>query len=161
MRYLLVSMLVCGVVVAAGSGTRTKTAYGLNGKWVTDYKRALASAKANDKLILADFTGSDWCGWCVKLKKEVFSDPKFKAWAKGRVILLELDYPRRKRQSASLKAQNQQLARKYQIRGFPTILVIDKSEKVLRKWGYYQGGFESWVDGMIKGAPGLESLKRD
>ncbi len=160
MRYLLIPMLLSGLLYAAESGTQPKTVYGLDGKWVTDYKRALASAKANDKLILANFTGSDWCPWCMKLKEEVFSDSEFEAWAKGRVVLLEVDYPRRKPQSESLKAQNRELATKYKIGGFPTVLVIDKGEKVLRQWGYYPGGFEKWVDGMVKGGPGLESLKR-
>ena len=161
MRYLLIPMLLYGVLYAAESGTHRKTAYGLGGKWVTDYKRALQSAKTNDKLILADFTGSDWCPWCVKLKKEVFADAKFKDWAKGRVVLVELDFPMRKRQSASLRAQNRSLARKYGIRGYPTVLVIDKNEKVLRRWGYFPGGFGKWVDGLTEDAPALESLKRD
>ena len=119
-----------------------------------DYKKALAKSKATGKPILADFTGSDWCGWCIKLKKEVFSTPKFSEWAKKNVILLELDYPRRKPQSNLIKSQNASLAEKYGISGYPTILFLDSKGKVIGRYGYDSGGPDKWTaraGQMIKG----------
>ena len=71
--------------------------------WVTGYEAALATAKAEKKLVLADFTGSDWCGWCKKLKAEVFDQPAFQEWAQKNVVLLELEYPASKPMPPELK----------------------------------------------------------
>ena len=71
-------------------------------KWYIDFEKAAQVSLQTGKPILADFTGSDWCGWCIKLK-EVFNTPKFKDWAEKNVVLLELDYPRRKQQDEKLK----------------------------------------------------------
>jgi protein disulfide-isomerase len=113
--------------------------------WMTDFKAALAQSKKTKKPIIADFTGSDWCGWCIKLKEEVFSKPEFKEWAAKHVILLELDYPKQKEQSEEIKKQNQELATKYQIKGYPTILFLDAKGKVIGKSGYMPGGPEAWL----------------
>src|SRR5712671_809845 len=75
--------------------------------WDDDYAKALAQAKAEKKLLLMDFTGSDWCGWCIKLDKEVFSKPEFKEYAKKSLVLVEVDFPRAKEQSETLKKANQ------------------------------------------------------
>jgi len=112
--------------------------------WETSYDKAVAAATRTGRLRLADFTGSDWCGWCIKLKKEVFSTKQFKAWASKNVILLELDFPRSKRQSAALKAQNAKLMRKYGVRGFPTILFLDAEGRIVGRSGYKPGGPGSW-----------------
>jgi protein disulfide-isomerase len=113
--------------------------------WMTDFKAACAAAKKAKKPILADFTGSDWCGWCIKLKDEVFSTPEFKAWAAKNVILLEVDFPRQKEQSEDLKKQNKELGTKYQVGGYPTVLFLDAKGKVLGKSGYLPGGPEAWL----------------
>lgn len=115
------------------------------GKWTEDYQTALAASRKTGKPILADFTGSDWCGWCIKLKGEVFEHDEFKAWAKKNVILLELDYPRQKEQSAKIKKQNVELRDKYKIRGYPTILFIDHDGEVIGRSGYKPGGPEVWT----------------
>ena len=67
--------------------------------WETDYKKAQDQAKAGNKLVLLDFTGSDWCGWCIKLDREVFSKPEFKDYATKNLVLVELDFPRAKAQA--------------------------------------------------------------
>ncbi len=113
--------------------------------WMTDFKAACAAAKKAKKPILADFTGSDWCSWCIKLKDEVFKTPEFKEWAAKHVILLELDYPKQKEQSDELKEQNEGLRTKYQIKGYPTILFLDAKGKVLGRSGYIKGGPEAWL----------------
>ena len=83
---------------------------------------AQQEAKANNKLLLLDFTGSDWCGWCIKLNKEVFSKPEFKDYANKNLVLMEVDFPRGKSQGSDIKKQNEGLAQQYQIEGFPTAL---------------------------------------
>lgn len=123
-------------------------------KWLTSYSEAAKLSKKTKKPILADFTGSDWCTWCIRLHKEVFDKPEFAAWAKKNVILLELDYPQAKPQPAALKKQNSDLQQKYQIQGYPTVLFLDHSGKVLGQYGYDQGGPAVWTkkaSDMIKG----------
>jgi thioredoxin-related protein len=108
--------------------------------WVTDYKKAQEAAKAGKKLMLLDFTGSDWCGWCMKLDKEVFSTPEFQNYASRNLILVKLDFPRRRPQTEALKKQNEQLAQKYGIQGFPTIIVLNGQGEKVGELGYMEGG---------------------
>src|SRR4030088_2686470 len=75
--------------------------------WETDYAKALQMAKAQNKRVLLDFTGSDWCGPCIELRKQVFSRPDFRTYADKNLVLVEVDYPQRKKQSAELKQQNE------------------------------------------------------
>jgi len=108
--------------------------------WVTDYKKAQEDAKAGKKLMLLEFTGSDWCGWCMKLDKEVFSTPEFQNYASKNLILVKLDFPRRRPQTEALKKQNEQLAQKYGIQGFPTIIVLNGQGEKVGELGYMEGG---------------------
>jgi thioredoxin-related protein len=108
-------------------------------KWTTDLPKAQAQAKMEKKLVLMDFTGSDWCGWCIKLHKEVFSQQEFADYAKKNLVLVEVDFPRAKEQSAALKKANQALQEKYKIEGFPTIIVLDGEGKKLGELGYEPG----------------------
>jgi len=108
--------------------------------WVTDYKKAQEDAKAGKKLMLLEFTGSDWCGWCMKLDKEVFSTPEFQNYASRNLILVKLDFPRRRPQTEALKKQNEQLAQKYGIQGFPTIIVLNGQGEKVGELGYMERG---------------------
>ena len=99
------------------------------------------------------FTGSDWCGWCIKLQKEVFFKPEFEAWAKKNVVLVELDFPRRKKLSEKLRQQNASLQQTFQVQGYPTIYFVE-AEKTgegrvnlnsLGKAGYMRGGPSVWI----------------
>lgn len=140
--------------IAASALVLTFAISAFAGEWMTDYKAALALSKKTGKPILADFTGSDWCGWCIKLHKEVFDTPEFSKWAKSNVILLELDYPRSKPQSAAIKKQNGELVNKYQIQGYPTILFLNSKGDKLGEYGYDQGGPSVWTkkaSAMFKG----------
>ena len=83
-----------------------------------------------------DFTGSDWCGWCIKLQKEVFSQPEFKEYASKNLVLVEVDFPRSKKIADDLKAQNESLAQHFQVQGFPTIIVLDSEGKSLGELSY-------------------------
>ena len=114
--------------------------------WMTDFKAAKIKAKAENKNLLLDFTGSDWCGWCIKLDEEVFSEPAFKDYAKDHLVLVELDFPRGKQQSAELKAQNEGLAQQYGVRGFPSILILSADGELIKQTGYQAGGAEAYVE---------------
>lgn len=114
-------------------------------EWVTDYEDAFVQAKKEGKLVLINFTGSDWCGWCKRLDREVFSQPAFQEYAEENLVLLMLDYPRRTPQSKEVKIKNQQLAREFGVRGFPTILLAKPNQQVILRTGYQRGGAESYV----------------
>ena len=114
--------------------------------WIHDYDHAIKDAKKYNRPILVNFTGSDWCGWCFRLKKEVFSKPAFKNYAGKNLILLELDFPRRKPQSPKIKKQNNDLAKKYRIRGFPTIILINEKGDLITTTGYRRGGPAKYVE---------------
>lgn len=113
--------------------------------WVTDYEAAFVKAKKEEKHVLINFTGSDWCGWCRKLDAEVFSQPEFQKYAKENLILLKLDFPRRTPQPKEIKIQNQKLAQQFAVRGFPTILVVKANQQVVLRTGYQRGGAASYV----------------
>jgi thioredoxin-related protein len=114
--------------------------------WVNDYKKAQQEATANHKFLLLDFTGSDWCGWCRKFDKEILSQPQFKDYARENLVLVEVDFPRAKPQSVELRKQNLELARQYQVQGFPTIVVLNgNGEKLWQYDGYFPGGPDAFV----------------
>jgi len=92
--------------------------------WYTDLMKAQAASNESKKPIFAFFTGSDWCGWCHKLEADVFSKDAFKDWAKQNVVLLELDFPRRKQLAPELTQQNAGLQQALQVRGYPTIWLL-------------------------------------
>jgi thioredoxin-related protein len=115
--------------------------------WGDDYKTALATAAKENKKVLLDFTGSDWCGWCIKLKKEAFDQPAFKEYADKNLVLVEIDFPQGKSQSPELKKQNNALQEQYQVQGFPTLVVLDPEGKVIkRQSGYIPGGPKGFID---------------
>jgi len=121
------------------------------GGWVTDFGKASAKAKAEGKYMLIDFSGSDWCGWCVKLDKEVFSRKAFREYATGNLVLVLADFPRDdSKQSADLKKQNQELSKKFGVRGFPTVYILDPDGKPVAKTGYQAGGPEAYVEHVKK-----------
>jgi len=114
--------------------------------WLTDLPKAQAQAKAENKIVLMDFTGSDWCGWCIKFKKEVLDTAEFQAYAAKNVVLVELDYPNKKVQSEDLKKANATLKTQYDVHGYPTLLVLNKDGKEIgRQVGYSKGGPQAFI----------------
>ena len=113
--------------------------------WLTDFKKAQEEAKSGKKLLLVDFTGSDWCGWCIKLDREVFAKQEFRDYAGKNLVLLEVDFPRRKQLPAAQQSQNEQLAMKFQVQGFPTIVVLDSDGKKVGELGYTPGGPDAFI----------------
>jgi protein disulfide-isomerase len=119
--------------------------------WTTDFKAAQAAAKKDGKPILIDFTGSDWCGWCIKMKKESLDKTAFKDFAQKELVLVEADFPNSKPQTAEVKAQNEALKKKYKVNGFPTFVLINADGKELgRQEGYLEGGPDAFTSA-IKG----------
>jgi protein disulfide-isomerase len=114
--------------------------------WSTDLKKAQEEAKANHKLLLLDFTGSDWCGYCFQLDKAILSQQQFKDYANKNLVLVEIDFPRRKAQSVEVQRQNQALAEHYQIEGFPTLVVLDGDGKTVWRYeGLYTGSIAAFL----------------
>jgi thioredoxin-related protein len=114
--------------------------------WTTDLPAAQTQAKKEKKVVLVNFTGSDWCGWCQKLKKEVFDTKEFSDYAKTNLLLVEIDFPNRKTQTAELKKANSALQTKYRAEGFPTILAFNANgDEVWRQVGYMPGGPKAWI----------------
>jgi thioredoxin-related protein len=113
--------------------------------WETDFKKASSVAKASGKYIMLDFSGSDWCGWCIKLEKEVFSQNAFKDFAEKNLMCVVVDFPRQKKQTGELKQQNRDLSAKYGIQGYPTIIILSPDGDPVGKTGYLQGGSRNYV----------------
>jgi thioredoxin-related protein len=119
-------------------------------EWLTDVPKAEAKAKAEKKTIMLDFTGSDWCGWCIKLHREVFSQPDFAKYAKDNLVLVEVDFPHTKKQSEELKKANQALQEKYKIEGYPTIIVLNSAGEKIGETGYMEGGPKAFISELEK-----------
>ncbi|TAL06167.1 MAG: thioredoxin family protein [Verrucomicrobia bacterium] len=119
-------------------------------EWLTDVPTAQLKAKAANKLVLLDFTGSDWCGWCIKLHNEVFSKPEFEVYAQKNFVLVEVDFPRNKKQSDAVKKANQALAEKYAIEGYPTIIILNGEGKKVGQLGYMAGGPKAFLAALEK-----------
>jgi len=137
MKKILIAMLAATVLWQVNAAETT---------WLTDLPKAQAQAKAENKIVLLDFTGSDWCGWCIKFRKEVLDTPEFQAYAAKNVVLVELDFPNKKVQSADLKKANAALKTKYDVHGFPTLLALNQDGKEIgRQVGYAQGGPAAFI----------------
>lgn len=139
MKSLLRSSLTAFTLLALASAAFAKPG------WSDDPKKALEEAKRSRKLVLMDFTGSDWCSWCMKLDKEVFSQAKFKDYAKNKLVLVEVDFPRRKPLPKPKQEKNEELAKQYQIQGFPSVVVLNSEGKEVGRLGYQPGGAEAFI----------------
>lgn len=115
------------------------------GEWLVGWQNALQAAQAAGKPILVNFTGSDWCGWCIRLKQEVFDTPEFAAWAAERVVLLVVDFPMRQRLPEAQARENDELQRRFGIQGYPTIVLLAPDGRELGRLGYQHGGPKAWT----------------
>ena len=124
------------------------------GRWLTDYKAAVDQAKTDNKNLLLDFTGSDWCPWCIRMDKEVLDTKEFKDYAAKNLVLVLVDFPQHKQQPQKVQDQNNDLQKQFGADGFPTFVLVDKDGKVLgQQVGYLEGGpaaFIAKLDGMKK-----------
>lgn len=130
---LALALLLAPATLAGGEG------------WTEDFEAAKAQAREEGKDLLIDFTGSDWCGWCIRLDDEVFSKEPFKAEAPKKYVLVSLDFPRAKEQDEAIKKQNAELQRRFGIEGFPTIYLADAEGRPYARTGYQPGGPEKYL----------------
>ena len=128
-------------------------------KWHTNVNEAIKVSVESEKPLFLFFTGSDWCGWCIRLQKEVFFKPEFAKWANENLVLVELDFPKRKKLDQLLVNQNNQLRQIFAVRGYPTGVFVkpnpEKGEINLVKdklgvQGYVKGGPSAWIAGADK-----------
>ena len=131
--------------------------------WIENFPEAFELSVEQGKPILANFTGSDWCGWCIKLDNAVFQTDTFKTWAKENVILLELDFPRRKKLDPEIEANNNYLQSIFKVRGFPSIWIFTVQQQEDKKFsinaqvdergnGWQKMGYMSSPDAFIQQA---------
>ena len=146
MKRILIGTFAALVLISAPAGDAAA--------WQTDLPKAQAQAKAEKKLVLLDFTGSDWCPPCKALAKNVFAKPEFAAYASTNLVLVEVDFPTSKPQSAELKKANDALQEKFKIDSYPTVIVLDaEGKEVSRKSGYSGTTVKEYI-------AALEKLKR-
>ncbi|WP_242131470.1 thioredoxin family protein [Aestuariivivens marinum] len=121
--------------------------------WHTNMTKASEIAIKENKPVMMFFTGSDWCGWCKRLQKEVFETSDFQTWAKDNVVLMELDFPRRTALDQATKVQNYQLQQIFKVSGYPTVFFVNPERKPdgkmnlnsLGRTGYVRGGAQEWL----------------
>lgn len=118
--------------------------------WVTNYEEALNTAKSEKKPLLLFFTGSDWCGWCHKLENEVLDTMDFSDAAASKFVFVMVDFPMKKAQDPKLAQQNKELQKKYDVKGFPTVILIDAQQNQIGVTGYRPGGAKAYVDHLMK-----------
>lgn len=123
--------------------------------WETNFEKAKATAAKENRDLLLDFTGSDWCAWCIRLHEEVFEKTAFKQEAPKHFVLVELDFPQAKEQSEELKKQNEKLQKMFKIEGFPTILLLDSKGRPYARTGYEKGGAAKYLEHLA----GLRKLR--
>ena len=108
-------------------------------QWLTDLPAALARAKREGKHVFLDFTGSDWCAPCKSLHRNVLTRKQFMDFAKDNLVLVVLDFPKHKQQSFSLKRKNEALSKKYEVGGFPTVIVLNADGEIVHRESGYSG----------------------
>ena len=134
------------LIVSAMFALAATCAFAMPKGWTDDFDAAKAKAAKEGKLLLVDFSGSEWCGWCIKLDDEVFSKKEFVKTAQMDFVLVMVDSPRNKEKlSKKARKQNPGLVEKYKIRGFPTVLVMDAEGEVLARTGYRKGGVKEYI----------------
>jgi len=154
MRTSILTLLVCvaGLAPSAVASTPHPLSAPLTlaaGEgWVADFDAAVALARKEGKDLFVDFTGSDWCGWCIKLNDEVFKHEEFLTAARKNFVLVSLDFPRKPEAQAKVPnpQRNQELSQKYGVQGLPTILLMTPDGDVFGKTGYRPGGPAPYVE---------------
>jgi thioredoxin-related protein len=118
--------------------------------WLTDLNAGRTQAQKEGKFVMINFTGSDWCQWCIKLNQEVFSQPEFLSFASRNLVLVEIDFPKRKPQSVAVQKANAALVSQYNVDGFPSLVFLNAQGKVVYRGGYSPGGARPFVQEVAK-----------
>lgn len=142
-----IGVLLISTMILFGCADSNANANETNGlEWHSSIEKAIEVASKENKQILVQFSGSDWCKWCIKLNDEVFNTKGFADYAKDNMVLVNLDFPRTIAQSDEVKKYNQSMAQKYGVRGFPTVLLLDKVGNTVKVTGYQPGGPNAYVE---------------
>jgi len=136
-----ISLIYLTILMMYGSNV-----HALSSDWMTDFDKATKKAIEKKIPVLAVFSGSDWCSWCMKLDEEILSKKEFNDYAKEKFVLFIADFPMKTKLPEEIAKQNKMLAEKYNVEGFPTILVLDETGKVIAKTGYRKGGATEYVE---------------
>ncbi len=145
-KYMLLIMVFVLIISACSAQNKTNTPAHNDATWLTNLEEAQAKAAAEKKFVLVNFSGSDWCGWCIKLDEEVFSQEAFLNYAEKNLILVNLDFPQSTPQDPAQKTYNKSIAEKYKIAAFPSVYVFDYKGELVYKAGYVAGGAQNYVD---------------
>lgn len=141
--FAAIAVLVIAYVYLAGRGPEQVA----HPEWITDFEQAQAIAAQQDKHLFLYFTGSDWCPWCIRLDREVLSDAEFVLPAQREFVFVLLDFPRDKSgQSQALQQQNAELAARYRIEGYPTVVLADSNGDSYARTGYRPGGGAAYLE---------------
>jgi protein disulfide-isomerase len=146
MKKQFAGILLMGLIIAFGCSRRpmqsqTDTSLPLTNSPPVDLNAAVAQANTQNKLVLLDFTGSDWCPPCMELHKEIFSRPEFQSYAESNLIFLTVDFPTKFRLPPDASATNDFLQTKFNIEGFPTLVAVNgQGKEIWRHLGFLNGG---------------------
>ena len=141
----LTTGMLCGACERAKEAPKAEAPPAAEATWLTDFETAQARARSEKKLLLIEFTGSDWCPPCIMLGRQVFSQPEFKEYAAQHLVLLEVDFPRTKELSAEQRAANEKLAEQFGIDGFPTVIILAPDGRKIGELGYMPGGPKPFI----------------
>lgn len=114
--------------------------------WETNLEIALQKAQKENKAVLVNFTGSDWCIWCQRLSNEVFSQSEFEKFAKENLVLVKIDFPKNIELPMETKMYNNQLAQRFGVEGFPTIFLLKPDGNIILQTGYQPGGAINYIN---------------
>jgi protein disulfide-isomerase len=143
---------LCIALLLVGTTALTYRSQSNELTWETNFQNAITKAQKEKKKLFVNFTGSDWCGWCIRLDKEVFSKEAFVNYANDNFVCVKLDFPRNTALTSDAeKQQNKDLAIAYKVQGFPTILVLDTDKNVLMTTGYQFGGVDAYIEHLKEG----------
>jgi len=151
---LVVSLILSGAAMPAAGPDEVAT-----DPWRTDFEGALKTAREEGRAVLLDFTGSDWCVWCHRLEDEVFTKQAFLDFARERLVLVRLDFPRKTKLPDELQAQNDALNDRFDVSGYPTVILLNGSGEEIGRLGYMQGGAKTFVRALKKFASDASEAK--
>jgi len=148
-KYQIVAVwgfFLVAMVVLVGVRDNNATPATAGAAWLTDFEKAKQIAAAQNKDLLINFAGSDWCYWCKKLDREVFADPVFEQKAGEQFVFVLIDFPRDKsHQTAEIQQQNERLAQRFGVSGYPTVFLADAQGTPYARTGYLDGGAQNYL----------------
>ncbi|MBT3754863.1 MAG: thioredoxin family protein, partial [Candidatus Cloacimonetes bacterium] len=145
-KVIILSALITLIMISAciAENPKGEAEDGIN--WFTNLEEAQEIAKEKNIPIFIHFTGSDWCGWCWKLEEEVYSKPAFQDYVAENMVMVTIDFPRDIKQSEEVVAYNRDLATKFNIKGYPTVQLLNPDGTPIAQTGFQYGGPEKYIE---------------